>query len=208
MPGPRAPWRRPNRKTTSRSYSRTMWTMLNTAVGGGFFDSNGQPDATTVFPQQFKIDYVRIADRNDDPLRFRNGGFEGNEGEIQRPEVVDITCHAPGDSILTLLEIGGRTIRAGDKVVLWYMSANRDEAVFADADRFVADRDNARRHLAFGFGIHRCVGARLAELQLATLFEALLDRGLMPVETGDPVRVDNCFVHGYCRLPARLERLT
>lgn len=104
-------------------------------------------------------------------------------------------------------EIGGRTIRAGDKVVLWYMSANRDEAVFADAERFVATRDNARRHLAFGFGIHRCVGARLAELQLATLFEVLLDRGLVPVQAGEPVRVDNCFVHGYRRLPVRLERL-
>jgi cytochrome P450 len=104
-------------------------------------------------------------------------------------------------------EIGGSMIRAGDKVVLWYVSGNRDEAVFADADRFIADRENARRHLAFGFGIHRCVGARLAELQVATLFEVLFDRGLMPVQTGEPERVGNCFVHGYRKLPARLERL-
>ena len=104
-------------------------------------------------------------------------------------------------------EIGGKTIRAGDKVVLWYMSGNRDEDMFADAERFVADRDNARRHLAFGFGIHRCVGARLAELQLAILLETLLDRGLMPVQTGEPARVNNCFVHGYRTLPARLERV-
>ena len=103
-------------------------------------------------------------------------------------------------------EIGGKTIRAGQKVVLWYMSGNRDEAVFADAARFVADRDNARRHLAFGFGIHRCVGARLAELQVATLFEVLLDRGLMPIQAGDPERVNGCFVHGHRKLPARLVR--
>ncbi|MEA3016729.1 MAG: hypothetical protein QOI38_1451 [Sphingomonadales bacterium] len=101
-------------------------------------------------------------------------------------------------------EIGGRTIPAGAKLVLWFASGNRDESVFADPDRFVADRDNARRHLAFGFGIHRCVGARLAELQLATLIEVLLDRGLTPVAAGEPERVASCFVNGYRRLPARL----
>ena len=103
-------------------------------------------------------------------------------------------------------EIGGKTIRTGDKVVLWYWSANRDEALFEDGERFIADRANARRHLAFGFGIHRCVGARLAELQVATLLEVLLERGLRPVQTGEPERVSSCFVHGYRRLPARLER--
>ncbi|HEV2866464.1 MAG TPA: cytochrome P450 [Allosphingosinicella sp.] len=103
-------------------------------------------------------------------------------------------------------EIGGKVIRKGDKVVLWYMSGNRDEAVFDAAERFIADRANARRHLAFGFGIHRCVGARLAELQVTTLLEVLLERRLMPVQTGEPERVANCFVHGYRRLPARLVR--
>ena len=103
-------------------------------------------------------------------------------------------------------ELGGKTIRKGDKVVIWYMSGNRDEEVFAEADRFIADRENARRNLAFGFGIHRCVGARLAELQVATLFEVLLDRGLTPVQTGEPERVNNCFVHGYRKLPAQLVR--
>ena len=103
-------------------------------------------------------------------------------------------------------EIGGKTIKAGEKVVIWYMSGNRDEAVFPEAERFIADRENARRHLAFGFGIHRCVGARLAELQIATLLGALLDRGLMPVQTGDPERVNACFVHGYRKLPAQLVR--
>ncbi|MGZ8997389.1 MAG: cytochrome P450 [Allosphingosinicella sp.] len=103
-------------------------------------------------------------------------------------------------------ELGGKIFRAGDKIILWYVSGNRDEEVFADPERYVADRGNARRHLAFGFGIHRCVGARLAELQLATLMNVLLDRGLMPVQSGEPERVDNCFVHGYRRLPAKLVR--
>ncbi|MFX5464969.1 cytochrome P450, partial [Acinetobacter baumannii] len=62
-------------------------------------------------------------------------------------------------------EVDGVTIKAGDKVALWYLSANRDESVFGDdADKIIVDRPNARRHLAFGHGIHRCVGARLAEL--------------------------------------------
>lgn len=104
-------------------------------------------------------------------------------------------------------ELRGKTIRKGDKVVLWYMSGNRDEEMFEDADRFVADRENARRHLAFGFGIHRCVGARLAELQVATLLHVLRDRNLRPVQTGEPERVNSCFVHGYRQLPAKLERL-
>jgi cytochrome P450 len=104
-------------------------------------------------------------------------------------------------------EIGERVIRAGAKVVLWYASGNRDEAVFAEPDRFVADRENARRHLAFGFGIHRCVGARLAELQLATLIEVLLDRRLRPVAAAEPERIASCFVSGYRKLPARLHRL-
>ena len=103
-------------------------------------------------------------------------------------------------------EIGGKTIKAGEKVVIWYMSGNRDESVFPEAERFIADRENARRHLAFGFGIHRCVGARLAELQIATLLGVLLDRGLKPVQTGDPERVNACFVHGYRKLPAQLVR--
>jgi cytochrome P450 len=103
-------------------------------------------------------------------------------------------------------EIGGKAIRKGDKAVLWYMSANRDETVFPEAERFIAGRENARRHLAFGFGIHRCVGARLAELQITTLFEVLLDRGLRPEQTGEPERVNNCFVHGYRKLPVRLVR--
>ncbi len=103
-------------------------------------------------------------------------------------------------------ELGGKAIARGDKVVMWYLSGNRDEEVFPDAGRFIADRPNARRHLAFGYGIHRCVGARLAELQLGILFEELLDRGLTPHAVGAPERVASSFVHGYRSLPAQLRR--
>jgi cytochrome P450 len=101
--------------------------------------------------------------------------------------------------------LGGAEIAAGDKVVLWYLSANRDARVFGDdADRIRVDRPNARRHLAFGHGIHRCVGARLAELQVGILIDALRDRRLRAEVVGEPERVANCFVHGYRSLPVEL----
>jgi cytochrome P450 len=103
-------------------------------------------------------------------------------------------------------ELAGRAIAAGDKVVLWYLSGNRDSTVFDEPDRFIGDRANVRQHLAFGFGVHRCVGARLAELQIAALIQALLERGLRPVQAGKETLTANCFSHGFSAMPARLER--
>ena len=103
-------------------------------------------------------------------------------------------------------ELAGHMIRAGDKLALWYISANRDESVFEDADRIIVDRANARRHLSFGHGIHRCVGARLAELQIGVLIEELAKRRLRVNVTGAPERVPACFVHGYKKLPVELSR--
>jgi cytochrome P450 len=100
--------------------------------------------------------------------------------------------------------LAGQTIREGDMVLMWYLSANREEAMFPDAGTWKPDRENARRHLAFGHGIHRCVGARLAELQLGILFEEMLARNLRVDIVGDPVRVPNCFVHGYRALPVTI----
>jgi cytochrome P450 len=103
-------------------------------------------------------------------------------------------------------EVGGELIRAGDKVAMWYLSANRDESVFADADRFMPERDNARRHLAFGFGIHRCVGARLAELQIGILLEEMHKRKMAVEVVGPPTRVYSSFVHGFRALPVVMRR--
>lgn len=103
-------------------------------------------------------------------------------------------------------ELEGQTIRAGDKLALWYVSANRDESVFHEADRIIVDRENARRHLAFGHGIHRCVGARLAELQIGILLEEMAARRLRANVVGAPERVAACFVHGYRKLPVELSR--
>lgn len=103
-------------------------------------------------------------------------------------------------------ELGCKVIRPGEKVVLWYYSANRDEALFEDADSFNAARPNARRHLAFGAGVHRCLGARLAQLQVATFIEVLLDSGLRAVQAGPAERVASSFVRGFRHMPALLER--
>ncbi len=101
-------------------------------------------------------------------------------------------------------EFRGHKFRKGDKIVLWYISANRDEAIFEDAGKFIADRENARRHLSFGYGIHRCVGARLAELQIQILLSEMLTRKMHIELTGDIVRADNPFVHGILKVPVRI----
>ena len=98
-------------------------------------------------------------------------------------------------------EVGGQMIKAGDKVVMWYISGNRDETIFPDAERLDIERTNARRHLAFGFGVHRCVGARLAELQIQILLEEMLNRRMTVSVTGTPEYVPQSFVHGYKELP-------
>lgn len=94
-------------------------------------------------------------------------------------------------------EVGGKTIRKGDKVVMWYISANRDRAQFDEPDRFDVNRDNARRHLSFGYGIHRCVGARLAEMQLSILMQEMLKRDMDVIADSDPERVPSPFINGY-----------
>jgi cytochrome P450 len=103
-------------------------------------------------------------------------------------------------------EVDGQLIRKNDKVVLWYLSANRDESVFPDGDRIIVDRGNARRHLSFGYGIHRCVGARVAELQLNILLEEMARLRLRVHPVGEPERVPACFVHGYRKQMVELER--
>ena len=104
-------------------------------------------------------------------------------------------------------ELMGQQIKAGDKLALWYLSANRDASVFGDdADAIRVDRPNARRHLAFGHGIHRCVGARLAEMQIAILLEEMARRRMRINVLAEPTRVAACFVHGYRTLPVEISR--
>ena len=101
-------------------------------------------------------------------------------------------------------ELGGQKISAGDKVVMWYLSGNRDESVFEDADSFRVDRPNARQHVSFGYGIHRCMGNRLAEMQLRILWEEITQRFDRIELVGDVVRLPNNFIRGIKEVPVVL----
>lgn len=104
------------------------------------------------------------------------------------------------------VEIGGKTIRKGEKVAMWYISGNRDEDVFERPHELVIDRPNVRNHLSFGFGLHRCVGNRLGELQLRIAWEEILKRFKTVELVGDPVRVHSHAIMGYSDLPIRVRR--
>ena len=104
-------------------------------------------------------------------------------------------------------QLGGKQIKAGDKVVMWYVSGNRDASVIDRADEFLIDRENARHHVSFGFGIHRCMGNRLAEMQLRVLWEEILKRFSKIEMIGTPVRVRSNFVRGYSDLQVRVHPL-
>ncbi|MEM7078674.1 MAG: cytochrome P450 [Pseudomonadota bacterium] len=104
------------------------------------------------------------------------------------------------------VELNGKVIGKGDKVAMWYVSGNRDEAKFENADALIIDRANARNHISFGFGIHRCMGSRLAEMQLRVLWEEIMQRFSHVEVVGEPQRVRSNFVRGYAELPVRLHR--
>lgn len=100
--------------------------------------------------------------------------------------------------------LGGQHIKKGDRVVMWYVSGNRDETEIENADAFIIDRARPRQHLSFGFGIHRCVGNRLAEMQLKIVWEEILKRWPMIEVIETPVRVQSAFVKGYESMMVRI----
>jgi cytochrome P450 len=101
-------------------------------------------------------------------------------------------------------EFQGKLIKKGDKVVMWYVSGNRDGEVIDSPDAYIIDRERPRSHMSFGLGIHRCVGNRLAELQLAIVWEEILKRFPLIEVMGEPERVPSPFVKGYLTLPVRI----
>jgi cytochrome P450 len=101
-------------------------------------------------------------------------------------------------------EFEGKQIRQGDRVVMWYVSGNRDEDMIADADQLIIDRDRPRRHLSFGFGLHRCLGERLADMQLRIVWEEILKRFGRIEVVDEPKRVFSSFVKGYETLNVRI----
>jgi len=100
--------------------------------------------------------------------------------------------------------VGGKTIKKGDKIVMWYISGNRDETEIERPNEFIIDRANPRHHLSFGFGIHRCMGNRVAEMQLKIVWEEILKRFPKIEMVSDPVRVKSNFVHGFTDVMVRI----
>jgi cytochrome P450 len=102
--------------------------------------------------------------------------------------------------------LGGEQIKKGDKIALWYNSSNRDEAVFPNAGHWDVNRENSRRHQSFGYGIHRCLGARLAELQVTTLIEEMVKRNMEVKLAAPPERIPSCFTNGFHHMMVRVTR--
>jgi cytochrome P450 len=136
-----------------------------------------------------------------DKLRANHGLVESMVSEIVRYQtpLAHMRRTALEDTIL-----GGQVIKKDDKVVMWYVSGNRDERAIENPDAFLIDRERARQHMSFGFGIHRCVGNRLAELQLKILWEEILKRFDKIEVVEEPKRVPSNFVKGYQKLMVRI----
>ena len=105
-------------------------------------------------------------------------------------------------------DLGGKAIKTGDKVIMWYASGNLDEEAIDRPDEFLIDRANARHHLSFGFGLHRCMGNRLAEMQLRIVWEEIMKRFHQEEVVGEPERIYSSFVKGYSKLPVVLHPLS
>jgi cytochrome P450 len=105
------------------------------------------------------------------------------------------------------IKIKGKKIKKWDKVAIWYVSGNRDASMFDDPNQIIINRKYVRQHLSFGFGIHRCLGNRLAELQLKILWEEILNRFSHIEITGEQKYLSSSFIRGITDLPVKVHRL-
>jgi cytochrome P450 len=170
-----------------------MGNMATLIVGGNDTTRNsmsGLAEAVTRWPDQWdklRANPSLVANAASEIIRWQSPALH-----MRRTALEDVAFR-------------GHQIRKGDKLVLWYVSANREEELFPDGDLFLVDRPNARRHLSFGYGIHRCVGARLAELQLQVLIEEMLRRDIRLEAAGSAERAAHPFLAIVNAVPVRIE---
>jgi len=181
-----------NTRTMNEDPSLFLGTLLLLIVGGNDTTRNSISGGVIAL-NQYPDEYQKL---RDNPKLIPN-----MVSEVIRWQTPVIHMRR---TALSDYELGGEKIKKGDKVIMWYLSGNRDESIFHDADELIIDRPNARAHVAFGFGVHRCMGNRLAEMQLRILWEEIMARFHKVEVVGDIARLPNNFIRGIQDVPVRL----